>query len=403
MKGEKMPKFEESKKNPKADKKSRRNFLKILFGAGAATLGIELGEELRNEIEEEKLVFENEAGEPGLVRVIDYDSENIELNRENVEILKNKWKEAYKENPKLKKSLEDAFFKMGEWDADLKEIFEEEGVPAKYRYLAIPESHWNLSQVSHAGAKGPYQFTKNTAEKYGLQIDGRIDERLDPLLSARACAQNLKDLYDIVEDWDFALSGYNGGFVWRYIAAAKKDNQGLSYDGFLDFLGKRANAIRDEIKEDRTTHQIEKGDTLSEIARRYGIEVSDLKQANGLSSDMIREGKALKIIFPDEEAKKRYFYKRIRGINENLNYPAKFNAIFELVEEGYVSSQLSPAYFEDRVTGEEQKSLSDIAKEAKVDIEAAINANPGVLSPEEPLPANYSVRLPKKLPKLARE
>jgi LysM repeat protein len=38
---------------------------------------------------------------------------------------------------------------------------------------------------------------------------------------------------------------------------------------------------------------VKKGDTLSGIASRYGSSVSRIKAANGLKSDMIRDGRSL--------------------------------------------------------------------------------------------------------------
>ncbi len=43
------------------------------------------------------------------------------------------------------------------------------------------------------------------------------------------------------------------------------------------------------------SYQIKNGDSLSTIARKNGTTVAKLKAANGLSSDMIRAGKSLKI------------------------------------------------------------------------------------------------------------
>lgn len=42
-------------------------------------------------------------------------------------------------------------------------------------------------------------------------------------------------------------------------------------------------------------HTVKSGDTLSSIARKYGTSVSKLKAANGLKSDMIRDGRSLSI------------------------------------------------------------------------------------------------------------
>jgi nucleoid-associated protein YgaU len=43
------------------------------------------------------------------------------------------------------------------------------------------------------------------------------------------------------------------------------------------------------------SYTIKKGDTLGAIAKRNGTTVAKIKAANGMSSDFIREGKALKI------------------------------------------------------------------------------------------------------------
>jgi len=42
-------------------------------------------------------------------------------------------------------------------------------------------------------------------------------------------------------------------------------------------------------------HVVKSGDTLSSIARKYGTSVSKLKAANGLKSDVIRDGRSLSI------------------------------------------------------------------------------------------------------------
>lgn len=48
------------------------------------------------------------------------------------------------------------------------------------------------------------------------------------------------------------------------------------------------------------TYIVKKGDILSRIARQYGVKVADIKAANGLTSDTIREGQ--KLIIPGKAA-----------------------------------------------------------------------------------------------------
>jgi FOG: LysM repeat len=45
----------------------------------------------------------------------------------------------------------------------------------------------------------------------------------------------------------------------------------------------------------RMTVTVERGDTLSEIAARYGLSVKALKELNGLERDVIRLGQTLEV------------------------------------------------------------------------------------------------------------
>ena len=45
-----------------------------------------------------------------------------------------------------------------------------------------------------------------------------------------------------------------------------------------------------------TTHKVVSGDTLSALAKRYGTTVKELKDINGLKSDLIKVGQTLKLV-----------------------------------------------------------------------------------------------------------
>lgn len=104
-------------------------------------------------------------------------------------------------------------------------LFEEKlreyGLPNDLKYLAVVESALNPKAVSRVGATGLWQFMPYTGIDYGLQQNGVIDERIDPVQATDAAARYLKQLYKQYNDWALALAAYNSGPT-RVNSAIKK-------------------------------------------------------------------------------------------------------------------------------------------------------------------------------------
>jgi len=87
----------------------------------------------------------------------------------------------------------------------------ERKMPDDLKYVAVVESALRTYAVSSAKATGPWQFMEKTAKRYGLRVDGAIDERLNFEKATEAALNYLEDLHRQFGSWGLALAAYNCG------------------------------------------------------------------------------------------------------------------------------------------------------------------------------------------------
>lgn len=87
----------------------------------------------------------------------------------------------------------------------------ERNLPVELAAIPLVESGFDLRARSHAGAHGPWQFTRQTGKSFGLEVSSHYDEFYDFVASTQASLDYLEHLYSEFHNWDFALIAYNQG------------------------------------------------------------------------------------------------------------------------------------------------------------------------------------------------
>ncbi|MBQ9173064.1 MAG: lytic transglycosylase domain-containing protein [Bacteroidales bacterium] len=90
-------------------------------------------------------------------------------------------------------------------------ILKREGIPEDLKYLMAIESNLDPKALSSAGAAGLWQFTKATAQTYGLEVTAEVDERYNIEKETLAACKYLKSAYEKYGDWMTVAASYNAG------------------------------------------------------------------------------------------------------------------------------------------------------------------------------------------------
>lgn len=106
----------------------------------------------------------------------------------------------------------------------VQKVFREKNIPVELAYICMLESGFNPKALSHAGARGLWQFMPETGKRYGLIVTEELDERIIPEKATYAAAEYFKDLIGIFGGKSsvmLCMAAYNAG-EGRIIGALRK-------------------------------------------------------------------------------------------------------------------------------------------------------------------------------------
>lgn len=112
------------------------------------------------------------------------------------------------------------------WKQIILPILKSQEIPDDFFYLMVTESHFRLQATSNKGAQGLWQFMKETADYYRLEVNSYVDERNDPIQSTYAACKFLNDAYKKLKNWKLVAAAYNRGLngLLQDMNAQKVDN-----------------------------------------------------------------------------------------------------------------------------------------------------------------------------------
>ena len=234
--------------------------------------------------------------------------------------------------------------RSGRYLESFKRIMDDHDVPAEVALLPLVESSYENAR-SVAAAVGVWQFTRATSQGY-LLVSRRVDERLDPVKSARAAAKLLRSHYDVLGSWPLAITAYNHGrggmlrakaehgadlptiideyrsplfgyasmnFYTEFLAAIDVYEHREDYFGSLALerpvarpavkaasgnavetgRPEKAAAAEKSASPRSASYTVRRGDTLSGLAQRFGTSIQNLMSWNTLAGHSIYAGQIL--------------------------------------------------------------------------------------------------------------
>jgi hypothetical protein len=181
------------------------------------------------------------------------------------------------------------------WLPQIARVLEEEGIPDDFKFMPAIEGAFK-NDISPKSAIGFWQFRRDAAREFGLEVSRQVDERYDPIKSTKAACKYLRKAYERFGSWTLVAASFNRG---RSGIIRAMDNQKV--DNYYDLM------LNEETS--RYVFRILAAKEILEHPRRYGFEVPD---------ELLYEIEPIKYVTVSENVDNWVDWSQAQGINYKL-------------------------------------------------------------------------------------
>jgi len=244
----------------------------------------------------------------------------------------------------------------------IEKILKQENLPLDLKYVPVVESALRPHSGSSKGAVGYWQFLKSTGRRYGLRIDGNIDERRNIFKSTRAACYYLKKLKAEFGSYLLALSAYNMGefglnteleaqenrdfftlylpletqrYLFKIIATKMILEHPEKYGFFL-----KPSDLYPEISFSKINFNLESKIPLLLVARAAQVPFKTIKDMNPEIRGYHLDSGKITLLIP--EGKEKGFKERFSKLY--IQWPEKYKTKFHLVKPGESLTRIARKY-----------------------------------------------------------
>ncbi len=122
------------------------------------------------------------------------------------------WERRLRANPDLRAATRESLARANHYYLPrLRRIFRKAGLPPSLALLPVVESEFYRQAQGRLDDRGLWQLRVVTAQRFGLVVNERRDQRLHPYRASRAAARYLRALHRHYRNWPFTLAAYNAG------------------------------------------------------------------------------------------------------------------------------------------------------------------------------------------------